>query len=368
MRLATILRLGIKDLRGLLRDPVLICLIVFSVAIAILAASHPVSHILNPGPVRNVPVAVVDGDGSQLSRRLADIFQPPYFATPALVTPDQMEVRMNGGAGGLGLDIPPHFQNEIVAGKSPVLLLHADGTRMDIAVQATGHIRSMIAREIAGFTAEKADGAAPEVHLALRHRFGVLPDRAWFAAMTAVINNLALLSLILAGAGLLRERERGMLDYLPARPPEILLARLWSTGLVVLLAAGLSLAVLARPLPTDRLLLLLAGSGLHFLAAAGIGLSVATLAGSMQRFGLLVALVLVPLQLMSGSVTPRDSMPDALQTIMLAAPDTHFILLAEAILIRGADISTAWPQLLWLAGIASASFGYALVGFRRSDG
>ena len=86
----------------------------------------------------------------------------------------------------------------------------------------------------------------------------------------------------------------------------------------------------------------------------------------MPQFGMLMVLVLVPLQLLSGSMTPRESMPQLVQDIMLAAPTTHFVELAQAILYRGAGIGVVWKPFLALALIGSALFALALTRFRRT--
>ena len=86
----------------------------------------------------------------------------------------------------------------------------------------------------------------------------------------------------------------------------------------------------------------------------------------MPQFGLLMLLTLLPLQLLSGSMTPRESMPDLVQAIMLAAPNTHFVIIAQAVLFRGAGISVIWPNLLALAVIGTALFAFALARFRKA--
>jgi ABC-2 type transport system permease protein len=53
---------------------------------------------------------------------------------------------------------------------------------------------------------------------------------------------------------------------------------------------------------------------------------------------------------------------------MLAAPTTHFVMLAQAILYRGAGLAVVWPQFIALAVIGSALFGYALARFRTTIG
>ena len=75
-----------------------------------------------------------------------------------------------------------------------------------------------------------------------------------------------------------------------------------------------------------------------------------------------------PLETLSGGITPRESMPEIVQQVMLAAPNTHFVMLAQAILYRGAGLDVVWPQFVALALIGTALFGLALSRFRRTIG
>ena len=86
----------------------------------------------------------------------------------------------------------------------------------------------------------------------------------------------------------------------------------------------------------------------------------------MPQFGLLLMMILLPLQVLSGGLTPRESMPDIVQFVMMAAPNTHFVMLAQSILYRGAGLGVVWPQFLGLAAIGAALFALALARFRAS--
>jgi ABC-2 type transport system permease protein len=64
----------------------------------------------------------------------------------------------------------------------------------------------------------------------------------------------------------------------------------------------------------------------------------------MPQIGVLLLLVLLPLEILSGGMTPRESMPKWVQWMMLAAPTTHDVALSQAILFRGAGLSVVWPH------------------------
>jgi len=85
----------------------------------------------------------------------------------------------------------------------------------------------------------------------------------------------------------------------------------------------------------------------------------------MPQFGLLLMLTLLPLQALSGGLTPRESMPQVIQDIMMLAPNTHFVMLAQSILFRGASLDVVWPQFAALLTIGAVLFVVSLQRFRQ---
>ena len=112
--------------------------------------------------------------------------------------------------------------------------------------------------------------------------------------------------------------------------------------------------------------LFLAGAAVELFATTSLGIFLATFARSMPQFGLMMILVTLPLILLSGGFTPRESMPEAVQFVMLGAPTTHLVTLAQSVLFRGATFSLVWKQFAALAVIGSVFFGIALARFRKT--
>ena len=81
---------------------------------------------------------------------------------------------------------------------------------------------------------------------------------------------------------------------------------------------------------------------------------------------MLMMLTIMPLMMLSGGMTPRESMPALVQNIMLAAPTTHFVEIGQAILYRGAGIEVVWKPFLWLAVIGGVLFALSLARFRKT--
>ena len=361
-------RLGVKELWNLARDPMMLVLIAYSFTVSIYVAGTAM-----PETLHKAPIAVVDEDGSPLTARIASLFYPPHFKHPAMIPLARVDPGMDAGDYTFVLDLPPDFQRDVLAGRSPTIQLNVDATRMSQAFTGSSYIQQMVLAEVDEFVQRTNAVAAPTVGLALRARFNPNLEQAWFGSVMEIINNVTLLAIILTGAALIREREHGTIEHLlamPVTPAEIMLAKVWSMGLVVLLSAALALVLIVQGairVPIEgSVALFLAGAALHLFATASLGIFMATLARSMPQFGMLAMLILLPLQLLSGNATPRESMPALVQDIMLAAPTTHFVALSQAVLYRGAGFGVVWPQFLALAAIGVVFFTIALRRFRRT--
>ena len=368
MRVDNIVHLGVKELRSLVRDPIMLFLILYSFTFSIYAASTAM-----PESLSKAALGIVDEDRSALSARITGAFYPPYFLPPVMITREEMDARMDAGLDTFALDIPPEFQRDVLAGRSPSIQLNVDATRTSQALTGTGYIQTIVTGEVNAFVKRNRDDSRPQVDLVVRSRFNPGLNKIWFGAVVQLINQITMLSIVLTGAALIREREHGTIEHLlvmPVTPFEIMTSKVWAMALVVLVACTLSLSFVVRGVlgvPVEGSVpLFLAGAAMNLFATTSLGIFLGTIGRTMPQFGLLLILVLLPLQMLSGGSTPRESMPEFVQTVMLAAPTTHFVMLAQGILFRGAGLAIVWPQFLALAAIGAAFFGIALVRFRAT--
>jgi ABC-2 type transport system permease protein len=363
-----IFRLGVKELWNLARDPMMLVLIGYTFTVAIYAAATAM-----PESLHNAPLAIVDEDDSPLSARIVASFYPPHFKTPVMVSLDAIDPGMDKGEYTFVLDIPSGFQRDVLAGRAPSIQLNVDATLMSQAFTGSGYIQQIVAGEVNEFVQRYHSTATPPVGLALRMRFNPNLEQSWFGSLMEIINQVTMLSIILTGAALIREREHGTLEHLlvmPVTPAEIMLAKVCSMGLVVLAAAMLALIFVVQgalhvPVQGSLALFMLAAA-LHLFATTSLGIFLATLARSMPQFGMLLVLVLLPLQMLSGGSTPYESMPVFVQEVMQSMPTTHFVSAAQAILYRGAGIDVVWPQFLAIAAIGTVFFFASLARFRKT--
>ncbi|WP_345972129.1 ABC transporter permease [Sulfurimonas diazotrophicus] len=366
--LLNIYLLGIKELRSLLRDKMMLFLIIYSFTFAIYVKATSTSTELV-----NVPVAFVDGDRSALSMRIMDAFYLPRFLSPDLISASAADAGMEEGLYTFIITVPPSFEKELLQGRHPTLQVSIDATRMSQAGIGAGYIQQMVNDEVQEFLYGQRTSAALPVEVVTRMKYNPTLDSIRFGSIMEVIGQISLLSIMLAGAALIREREHGTLEHLmvmPLNAAEIMLSKVWSMGLVVLAGVTFSIEIVVQRIlsvPVEgSLTLFLFGSLLMLFSTTSMGIFMGTVARTMPQLGLIIILTILPLQILSGGVTPFESMPQGLQNVMLLMPTSHFVSMAQAVLYRGAGIDIVWPQLLAISGIGVVFFLLGLFFFRRS--
>jgi len=323
--------------------------------------------------VHNASVAIVDEDNSELSRRIAHAFLSPYFQTPQPIAERDVVPLMNAGKYTFIIDVPPNFARDVLAGHQPAIQLNVDATAMVQAGLGADYAQQIITTEIANFLSRAEGAPASPVNLVVRIAFNPNVETAWFTSVMGIINSITMLAIILAGAAVVRERERGTMDHLlvmPLTPFEIAMSKIWANGLVIVVAVGLSLrfvvhGLLGIPI-AGSIPLFLFGAAVYLFFATAIGIFLGTVARSMPQLGLLYLLVYLPLAMLSGSNTPLESMPPWLVTMMQVSPTVHFVSFAQAILYRGAGFAVVWREFVIVALIGGLFLGLALLRFRKA--
>lgn len=364
--LQNIFRLGIKEFQTLWSDKVIVILIayVFSFAIYVDATSTSVE-------IHNASIVFIDEDRSALSVRLIDTFYPPRFKMAGVISQEEADRGMDAGEYTFSILIPSGFEKEILSGKMADLQLNIDATRMTQAGVGSGYIQQMIVKEITTFSQQPS--TTLPINLITRMKYNPNLESTWFGSVMAIINYISLLSIMLAGAALIREREHGTLEHLmvlPITATEIMLAKVWSMGLVVFVAVIFALefivkGVLDVPLAGSMPLFLL-GTTLILFATTSMGIFMGTIARTMPQFGLIFIMTIIPIMILSGTLTPFESMPQGLQYLMHLFPTSHFVSFSQAVLYRGAGFETVWIDMLWIFLIGIVFFLGTLAIFRRS--
>ncbi len=363
-----IFHLGIKELISLFRDPVMLFLIVYSFTFSIYTPSK--SAVMD---VVNASIAVVNEDDSEVARDIRAAMLPPLFLPARDLAFRDINRAMDAGKYTFVVVVPPQFQADLEADRKPTIEVITDATAMSQAGRGPAYIGEIIARAAMPFWS----GAGkvrdePLVKVETRARFNPNYYQGWFVAINQIINQITVLAIFLCGAAVLREREHGNIEHLlvmPLQAFELMFAKIWANGIVVVVAAMASLFFVVQGLlgvPVHgSILLFLFGLCIYLFSVTALGIMIATVVRSMPQFGLLAFPVFIIMNLLSGGQTPLESMPQALQKFMQFVPSTHFVSFSQAVIFRDATPFMVWPALLKMFAIGCAYSLFTLTRFRK---
>src|SRR4029078_3873219 len=137
-------------------------------------------------------------------------------------------------------------------GRNPALQLNIDATAMQQAGIGAGYIKNIVNDRIANFLKRTDETTSEPVNLVVRKLFNPNGVSSWFSSVVAIINQITLLTVVLTGAAVIREREHGTLEHLLVMPLtafEIAMAKVWANSLVILVATGVSLFLIVQMVP-----------------------------------------------------------------------------------------------------------------------
>lgn len=366
--LSNIFWLGIKEIRSVVGDKVLMVLLIYSFTYGIYTEAVSSSYGVN-----NASVGIVDEDRSMISGRIASALLPPYFQEPRYISAAEVDESLDKSRFMFVLNVPPRFERYVTAGRPAEIQLNIDATAMGQAAVGASYINAFIDHEISRYVNDSDEPPAVLVDVVTRRAFNPNGESVWFGALVALMTPISMLTMILTGAALIREKEHGTIEHLlvmPLNALEIALAKVWSNGLLILLAVSFALVVVIRhflqvPIAGSIPLFLL-GVAVYLFFATALGIFLGTVTRTMAQFSMLVILVVFVIMMLSGGQSPIESQPEWLQRITFFLPSRHFTAFAEAIIYRGAGFELVWKQFVTIGAIGVVFFMVSLRMFRRS--
>ena len=366
--LSNIYWLALKELRSVLSDKVLVLFVLYAFTWTIYQQASGTSNEVN-----NASIAFADEDHSSLSEELVNAFYPPRFQYAARIRTDEVERAMDEGRFMFVVVIPPQFEQNLLAGRQPDVQVNIDATAMQQAGIGAGYIHNIITDRLSNYLRRTDINTSAPVNLVERKLFNPNGVSAWFSSIVAIMNQISLLTIVLTGAAVIREREHGTLEHLlvmPLTPFEIAMAKVLANGLVILIATMLSLFLVVRMVLNvpfqGSMFLWFAGVVLYLFFATALGVFLGTISRSMAQFALLIVLVVMVVQLLSGGSTPVESQPGWLQALTYFLPSRHFVSFSQIIIYRGGGLPAVWPNFAMVAIIGLAFFSYSVALFRKS--
>ncbi len=357
--------LSAKELKSLFSDLVLMVLIVYLFSIALISVSSQ-----SMTEVKNASVAIINYDHSALSYRLKDALITPYFKTVEDVPPQQIDRLMDTGKYTFVVEIPPNYQRDMLMGRNPKIQLLIDATAMTQASIGSSYITQIFSQEIGRFFGSKV--ATMPINTAVNILYNPNHTSSWFMGSAQIVGNLTLLTLLLVGSAVIRERERGTLEHLlvmPIRASEIAIAKILANGFVLLAVSALSLkaivvGVLEAPFANAQIALFAFGVTVFLFSIASLGILLAVFAPTMPQFGLLCLPVYIVMYMLSGTNSPIENMPELAQQLTQFSPTTILGSYAQDVLFRGAKLDIVWGHIAKMAALGAVFLSIALTQFK----
>ncbi|SCK20723.1 ABC-2 type transport system permease protein [Variovorax sp. HW608] len=361
-----------KEFRQFLRDRVLLALIVFIYTADVVMCTAALSF-----DVRNLKLVVYDSDRTELSARLVDRFRATdYFRLllPAASLP-AIDGMLDAGRADLALVIPAGFAADVGSGRSPQVQVILSGTNSNTANAARGYAQAIVggfAHEVMVQQAARQGltGTLPGVRAETRIWYNPQLEFKHFMAVSMIVVASALVGIVTAAAGLVREKESGTIEQLivtPLRSHELIVAKA-APPLVIGMVALVPSLMIGRwfgvPMPGD-LTLFFAASAIGLTAFLSIGFLIGTLAQNLQQALLLSFLVLFPLMFLSGTTVPVESMPTFMQWLASLSPVRHYMEIGLGVLMKGVGIRVLWTHFAMLAGTTAMLGTWSVMRLRR---
>lgn len=359
----------IKEFRQIVRDPVLLILVLwlYTIEVVICAISLGLD-------LKNEAVGVLDLDRSPVSRSLVDrIDRSPSFAVryrPA--TLGGARALVDEGDARLVVVLPRGYERTLARDGSADLQILTDGSNSILALTAFGLAQRIIARSW-----EDAQAAYGVTRPAIpwvdnRIRIWYNPDLRFVFEQVLISVALAafMVAVIIPAALIVKEKESGTIEQVLVSPLgtlELMLAKTIPMFVIGLLALGPSMFI-ARlfgvPFRGEPITFLVMSAAL-LLGAIATGVLIAATVRTTQQALLVAFFVLFPILFLSGTMTPIESMPRALQALSRISPMRYYVESLPAIVLKGAGLDILWPQLLWLLALGATLFAIAVLLFRR---
>jgi ABC-2 type transport system permease protein len=338
--------------------------------------------------VRDLRLGVVDDSRTYESRELISAIteNQTFRLAGTYHTSNELERALAVGRLDVGVVVPYDFARRQARGRPVTVQVLLNAANANTAQISEGYVEGAVA----WLNARTPDGAprpTPEAGTGgevveppgmMRARVEVRPTflynpglvNTWFI-VTGVFGTLIILNgSLVAGATMIREKERGTVEQLlmtPASALEVVAAKIIPLFVLLMGMVGLvlTLARVVFHVPfRGSLLLVVVACGFCVLTGIGIGTFLSTVSRSANQTQLIGFFVNPPLAMLSGALTPIEAMPHWVQPVTLLNPIAHFASVARAVLVKGAGVDVVWPQLLALAVLATGLVAVSAWRFR----
>jgi len=357
-------KLILKEKSQLLRNRELMLLLMFQPTVQLCIFAY----VLSP-EIHTLPMGIVDQSKVLASRELISALteNKVFIATTYQENQKQVGELLQQGKIESAVVIPPEFNRDLHRVKKGHVQILIDGVDAYTAGIANGYIAQIINQ----FNRRLIpDSPKPAVTPQIIYFFNPGLLGSWFFVPGVMGTILTLSSSLAAAVESIREKDTGTLEQLlmtPASSREILTAKVIPLFILLMGVVHLSLIVgnfiFHVPIKGSLLLFTLL-SGIYITIEIGIGILLGTISQNKTQVILTAFFINLPMVLLSGAITPLESMPLFFRTVAQFNPLSHFIIINRGILLKGVGLDVLWPHALLLMFFALIIFSLSSRRYR----
>lgn len=304
--------------------------------------------------VRNIGVVVVDNDHCRFSRNVEAGIQASDWLDLYAVTSsyDEALFWVEKGAADVILEIPCGFETSLMRGTPKSINISANSVNATKGVFGLQYVQQVVSTELAAIAAGVPQ---PQIHISNLNLFNPTLDYRHFMIPALMIMLVVMLCGFLPALNIVGEKETGTIEQINVSPLSQLSFTLgkivpyWIIGLVVITLSIVIARVVYGLSPQGGLLSIYTATMLFIIVMSSLAVTLANFSQNMQQVMFVMFFFVMVFILMSGLMTPIQSMPDWARTITYFIPPRYYVDIMRAIYLRGATI-------------ADQAFSYSMLG------
>ena len=328
--------------------------------------------------IKNIRLTVVDNDHSGYSKRFIEkVGSSNYYHIVSIENSynDAMSKQIESGKADAVLEIPPYFERDLIKSKNATILISANAVDGMKGLMGTSYLAAIaidfsnnLTMELASFS---NSSSAPVIQISNRPMFNTTMNYKAYMVPAIMMMLMVLMCGAMPAINIVMEKETGTIEQMNVTPVNkfsFILAKIipfWVIGFIVL-TIGFIIAYLVYGLiPVGSLGTMYFAAAIFILVMTGFGLVISNYSDTTQQAMLIAMFFMVIFILMSGLLTPIDSMPEWAQMITYGNPLRYFAEIMRFVYLKGCVIKDLLPQLGALALFAVFTNIWAVLSYRK---
>ena len=301
--------------------------------------------------VRNVNVALVDLDRSTASRRMASHIEASEYLTLVQNTaeyPLAMKALEQGDVDVI-VQIPDNFEHDMAVSVPKRISITANAVNATKGSMGMQYVIQTVAHTLTELRGERTPAAVSEL-ITVENRYNPTLNYRHYMIPALMIILFILICGFLPALSIVGEKESGTIEQINVTPvPRLtfILSKLvpyWIIGIFVVTVAMVVAWLVYGLTPAGSIGAIYLGAALFILTISGFSLTIANFSETMQQTMFVMFFFIMTFMLMSGLLTPIDSMPLWAQRFTLILPPRYMVEILRSVYLKGTAIGELWTS------------------------